>query len=508
MGMEVPAELAPLNRIRVETALSRFPIHRLSKKGSITIDFTSDAEFQWKVAYTKEHGEPGPLAYKVDTLIVNRRIDEAPRPLPEIIRLGTLREINRELGLAEDDTQNVRRALLQNASAFISAKIRFKRKNTRDSREKWREVHYSRYSLVFTGDVLPDGQTADAVYIVLNPPHRKLLDDAEARPLDYDYLTSLTPGSQRLYELLSFQVYGALTNGRSRAKLIYSEYCLCAPQVRYDTFDAVKKQMFKICKPHRESGYILKAEYQQIQDGQGRPDWEMFYTPGPKALIEFEAFNRRGPRSALVIGPTQATAPSPVASSQPAMLSSNADTLALTELTRRGITDRKARELLATLKPGQNLLDQLAYVDHVIAAAPTGKFHNPSGFYVSFIEQNAPIPAAFPVPSRLHAQQEVRQAKKSERVRLDQLRSEYDDYCTAEVWRYINEVLPANEYQQLFETERLQISRMLRNTPADELDALAHAGIRAEFRKNSRIALPSFEGFCRQQPQTTVIDPA
>jgi hypothetical protein len=41
---------------------------------------------------------------------------------------------------------------------------------------------------------------------VLNPPHRKMLNDAEVRPLDYDYLTKLSPGPQRLYELLSFQI--------------------------------------------------------------------------------------------------------------------------------------------------------------------------------------------------------------------------------------------------------------------------------------------------------------
>src|SRR3954452_25157578 len=225
-------ELTPLNRIRVETAMSRFPIHRLAKKGDVTIDLGDGADFQWKVTYNNEYGQPGPHAYKVDTLIINRRIDEAPRPLPETIRLGSLREINRELGLAEEDTQQLKKALIQNASAFISARIRYKPRNAREGRERWREIHYTRYSIVFNGEPLPDGRVADAVYIVLNPPHRKLLNDAEVRPLDYDYLMHLSPGPQRLYELLSFQIYGAISSGRPRAKLLYSEYCMFAPQVR------------------------------------------------------------------------------------------------------------------------------------------------------------------------------------------------------------------------------------------------------------------------------------
>jgi hypothetical protein len=52
-----------------------------------------------------------------------------------MIRIGSLREINRALGLAEEDTQTIKKALLQNASAFISAKIRFKPKNARGGRE-------------------------------------------------------------------------------------------------------------------------------------------------------------------------------------------------------------------------------------------------------------------------------------------------------------------------------------------------------------------------------------
>ena len=63
-------EIPSLNRIRVETALSRFPIHRLAKKGSVSIDIQSgSADFKWEVTHNAKHGQPGPLAYKLDTLI-------------------------------------------------------------------------------------------------------------------------------------------------------------------------------------------------------------------------------------------------------------------------------------------------------------------------------------------------------------------------------------------------------------------------------------------------------
>src|SRR5271169_2117006 len=125
------AELVPLNPIRVETALSRWPVHRLARKGCISIniregDAQSGSQTRWEVDYSKKHGQPGPLAYKLDTLIVNRRIEEAARPIPKLIRLGSLRDICRELGQSEGENVNsIRKALRQNAFAGITAKIRY-----------------------------------------------------------------------------------------------------------------------------------------------------------------------------------------------------------------------------------------------------------------------------------------------------------------------------------------------------------------------------------------------
>ena len=85
-------ELSPPKPIRVETALSRYPVHRLARKGSIKIEVTEanergEAVLLWKVSYNSEYGQPGPLAYKLDTLIINRRIEEASRPIPRALKL-------------------------------------------------------------------------------------------------------------------------------------------------------------------------------------------------------------------------------------------------------------------------------------------------------------------------------------------------------------------------------------------------------------------------------------
>jgi predicted nucleic acid-binding Zn ribbon protein len=164
-------ELLPLNLIRTETVLSRFPVHRLSKRGNISIDINEktdagEIKTKWEVSYNTKYGQPGPLAYKVDSLIINRRIEEAPRPLPKIIKLGSLRDLCRELDLNEGQaTQNVKKALLQNASAFITSKRTYK---GNDGIERTAEISDTRYGVIFTGEKFPDGGRADAVYIMLH----------------------------------------------------------------------------------------------------------------------------------------------------------------------------------------------------------------------------------------------------------------------------------------------------------------------------------------------------
>src|ERR1700722_8984286 len=163
-------DLLPLNTIRVETALSRYPVHRLARKGNIKIEVSEEnarkeTALQWKVSYNSEYGQPGPLAYKIDTLIINRRIEETTRPIPRIIRLGSLHEICRELGITEGkNVVSIKNALHQNASAYITAKIRYR---MADGTERTLEAGFTRYSVVLTGEKLPDGRKADGVYIIL-----------------------------------------------------------------------------------------------------------------------------------------------------------------------------------------------------------------------------------------------------------------------------------------------------------------------------------------------------
>lgn len=281
-----------LTVLRTETALSRFPLHRLTNSQSVQIELKNESgSVFWAIHHTTKFGQPGQLAYKIDTLIVNRRIEESGRPAPKIIRLGSLAEIAHDLGSASHNTTAIKHALLQNATASISAKITYR---TQEGGEQFLEAVFNRYSVVFTGEKLPEGRTADAVYLVLNDIYQEILHTAIFRPLDYDYMKTLPPIAQRFYEIVSYQMYAALKHRNPRARLLYSEYCAYSTAKRYPDFDHVKKQMYKVLRPHVESGYIARVEYEAITNDKGEADWWMYYTPGVNADREFKAFTGQG----------------------------------------------------------------------------------------------------------------------------------------------------------------------------------------------------------------------
>ena len=297
-----PTALVPLNLIRTETVLSRFPIHNLSKKGRVQIAITQknaqgEIELYWKVSPNGDFGAPRQLAYKLDTLIINRRLDTLGRPLPKVIRLDTFKQICAYLEVTEGGRTNskVKQAFHENAGAYITTKLHYK---ATDGTERTLEAGFTRYSVVFTGQRLPDGTKADAIYLLLNEPYWEVLNHAPTRPLDYDYLKALPPTAQRCYEIISYKLFTALKYGHAHAKLLYSEYCTFAAQQRYMDYAHVKKQMYKVHKPHVTSGYLAHVRYEATQDGDGHPDWVISYVPGPKAYAEYAASNPNSPTRA------------------------------------------------------------------------------------------------------------------------------------------------------------------------------------------------------------------
>jgi hypothetical protein len=381
--MENNLELIPKDIIRSETALSRFPIHRLSKKGEISIDIKikndkGELKTKWEVTHNSKYGQPSPLAYKVDTLIINRKIEEAGKPVPKTIRLGSLTEIAQQTGTGDKNTNAIKKALLQNAFTAITAKFTYK---TITGEEKTMVIADTRYGVVFTGEKLPNGDKADATYILLHDLYREILDSAPTRPLDYEYLRELTPTAQRFYELLSYQIYGALKS-RRLAKMLYSEFCTYAPQARYFTWEQVKKQMYKLHKPHLKSGYIESISYEQMRGDDGSLDWLFSYTPGRKAKGEhtFATTRKSLPRAKEIkSNPVQPSLipdePRPALIPDVELSFSEADEKLISKMREFGVGESKARSLVKSHREAvEREIEYFPYRDLANAKNAAGLF--------------------------------------------------------------------------------------------------------------------------------------
>jgi len=495
-------DLIPLNVIRTETVLSRLPIHNLCKRGRINIEIKKRGEhgavdLLWEVSYNDRYGPPRQLAYKLDTLIVNRRIEEASRPLPTSIRLGSLREICKELDLSEGEATNqVKRAIHQNAGAYITAKLTYK---ANDGTERRLEAGFTRYNVVFTGEHLPDGRRADAVYLVLNEPYREVLNSAPVRPLDYNYLKALTPAAQRFYEVVSYRIFAALKFKHPHARISYSDYCNYSAQQRYFDYEHFKKQMYKVHRPHLQSGYLSKLRFEETTDGDGKMDWIMFYTPGAKARAEYATFTRKGRLIELTAEPVAAAPPDKSSIQEPTggMPETEQGEGLLPELVRRGITNARAEKLLASLPADQHVLDQLEWGDSLIAKAPAGTYRNPPGFYIHLVQNNVAVPESFETGRKKQIRLEA-ERDRSESVReRAALELAYDEYKREALDRYIEMEMTGTERNNRYEAKKKELFKQLpfaKSWPEEEMTEVVSAALRLEIKDVARVM--GFKEFC------------
>lgn len=504
----VAANLPALDVIRSETVLSRFPVHNLSKKGNVDIHIVrknprGEVEIRWEVSFNEKYGQARQLAYKLDTLVVNRRLEEEGRPLPKLIRLGSLREIADRLDLGSN-TNIVKRALRQNASAFISIRAGY---TNLQGVQKTIEADFTRYSVIFTGEKLPDKSRADAVYLNLHDVYWTILNEAPWRPLDFDYLKALNPAAQRFYEIISYRFYNALRfRNLNASRISYSEYCLYSAQQRYYDYEHFKKQMYKIHQPHRQSGYISEVRYEPASDAEGRPDWIMWYIPGAKAQREFEAFTGLACPSELRLdndGPPSLEPAAAGSDSAPDLTANIESDLLVEELVKRGIMPKQAAALVDALQPGQLIFDQLEYADYRIASEHADAFRNPPGFYVSVIRDNVPVPEHFETTRKRKEREPSAQAQLPllDAVDYEQM---WLDYKRQTIESHIGTKLSPADYQAMVERQQRDYVRQYAAAsqwPPETLRQFARNAVAVQLERE--LNLPTLEDFIATQSKAS-----
>lgn len=491
-----------LTILRTDTVFAKLPIHTLTKSAPIRIHIHQAAaqgvqELDWCVSPSTVYGPPQLMAYKLDTLVVNRHLDALKRPLPPLIPLGSLRQICQELGLSTGKTTaDLKHAFHQNAGVYITAKLRYR---DRSGRQRRLEAGFHRYGVIFTGESLPDGTAADAVYLTLNETYRQVLNSAPTRPLDYDYLTDLKPLAQRFYELLSFKMYAALKHQKPRVSVRYSELCQFAPQQRYRDGIRMSKQMYKVHQPHLLSGYLAHTDAERVLDREGHPDWLLHYVPGPKAQAEYQAFHAPGDTRAAGLASAKPVEPTPAAPVSVPACSTPTQTAA-EALVRRFYQQVHG---LAEMTPHPREIDQAsslmerhgeAFADFFLHEAWRCARQNAFKPHVfgGLLRYEASALAAYARQQRQQAQYDAERAAGREAARHEQ----YQRHRTRCIQAYRDEIGP-EALDGLRQKVRQRLKANSPGIPKAAFDAWVQADLQDQLAQEAGI--PDFDDWCTGQ---------
>ena len=91
------------------------------------------------------------------------------------------------------------------------------------------------------------------------------------------------------------------------------------------------------------------------------------------------------------------------------------DPALVAEFTRRGINEKKAHELLANLKPGQDVVPQLEHAEYIVRHSQI-PITNPAGFIIRLIQYNTPVPDGFETNAKRKAREDRERRERDQRA--------------------------------------------------------------------------------------------
>jgi hypothetical protein len=172
------------------------------------------------------------------------------------------------------------------------------------------------------------------------------------------------------------------------------------------------------------------------------------------------------------------------------------------ELVKRGVVERKARNLALDVPDNQPVMDQIEYAEYLIHQG-RGRITNPAGFLIWVVENNLSVPPDFET-SRKKELREAREAEENEeRFRRYQLRDEYERHCERQVENRLNTEYVDDRLQSALREQLKIIRRELpdwyqRVTDANRTE-MAMARLRSQIRE--QLNFPTFEQWSRSDSQ-------
>jgi hypothetical protein len=374
-----PKQNAVSNLPKFTTELPFFYLTKQKELLTQPIDFkgqdSAGNPIGWKVT-PSTLGAPGIDAHEVWVKLIKPAIDEARQQnggeLLSIVPLGSVRECLRVLGWSAGGFQarDFFKCIRQMVAALCDADFWLPTTETDEvGKPLLRRIKgsFSRMTLYAVGSAhvteeeLQSGKFSfdfdleDTVYIQLHPIEVEIQRHQLQRPVDNEYLFSVSPAARRWYELVAPKIFGVTHNrGSEHCDIRYSWYIerhhtLTRQTERWQ----VAQQMNKLIKDHKAFGYVSRVEYLEVKEPGKDVDFIIRYYPGSGARESTKRIrNRIGKKNWKQLElPLPATTE---ARQLPAAIAAASDNLTdeqesiLKKLTGFGVTETEARQLVTT----------------------------------------------------------------------------------------------------------------------------------------------------------------
>src|SRR5918997_1526484 len=316
--------VTPLRKFTTE-----LPFFYLTKRKDLlsqSIDFQgTDPEnkpVRWRVTPNTTIGAPGIEAHEVWVRLIKPALDaERERmlgKLPSLIPLGSIRECLRTLGrsIGGWESRRLLKSIRQIGSAWCEADFWLP---TAEYDEEGRPLsrhikgEFSRVSIYsigskhLTDEELEAGRFSfdfdleDTVYLLPHPPEVEMQKHQGQRPIDNEYLFSVSPSARRWYELLAPKIFGVMENRRGKQErfcetrhswYVERHHTLKRHSERY----RVVEQMNDLIEDHKALGYVERVEYRAIREPGQEVDFIIRYYPGDGARRSISRIRSRHPR--------------------------------------------------------------------------------------------------------------------------------------------------------------------------------------------------------------------
>jgi len=334
--------------------------------------------------------------------------------------------------------------------------------------------------VVLSGEELHDGTRSEFFQVYLSHWQLTNLNQGYLLPLDFNaYLKLKRDIAKALFGHLSVWFYAS--RGQSIEKK-YPDLCQILNVRAYPHLSKARSVLEPSLQELTDIGYL--SSWELVRTARGT-DFKLILAPGKRLLClpNFSNVVNSEARAAL-----EARLPAWVG-----------------ELVRKGVTERKARQLALDIPDDQCVSDQIEYAEHLIQQdlRGRGKISNPAGLFIWAIEHNLSVPAEFETSRKRQLRETQEEADSQQRLRTMRLELEYDEFCQEHVSKRLELDYPADRLDSAL---REQMKVIKREQP--EWFGRISEGTRREValgRLKSAIRdglnLPSFEHWSKQDLQ-------